>query len=91
MQYLLGNFPLHLNDLEIGNSVTRTDASCKFGGEKLKIIVMKPKDQCNIIIGVDLTLSPYIPSQKGEKSQFLPEIKVKAKFGDQSNYLRIKE
>ena len=81
---------LNLKDLENGNSFSRRDTTCEFGGKKLEInithpetIIAEPGISCDVVTGVDLILRPYVPSQLGRARQYLtPTKRVKAEFVD---------
>ena len=70
--------PKYLLDLESEqNSISRNSA-CQTGGKKLEIFLTNPRDE--FIIGVDLTLTPYLPNQSFGKRQFLKQIRIQEDF-----------
>ena len=65
--------------------VVQRNSECEFGGDKMTVTIKNPEDE--IITGVELLLTPYIPNQDLGQSKFFSQIKKEEVFTDDSQLI----
>ena len=68
------------------NMISR-NSKCNFGGNTIKFDIKKPEDSSSFLIGVVITLIPFIPNQNMGQSKIFEHILVEEEFSDQENII----
>ena len=76
---------LNMNDN--GNYFSR-NSDCFSGGDELTIFVTNPREE--EIIGIEITLTPFVPNQNLGLDQEFPQIKIEEEFANFGNFNGIK-